>query len=117
MMSRSCMQCCRAFARAIFACTLLLLADSIARADGELRAGFPYNVDSTSKVPTILSAPAVAPDGTVFVTVNYGAGSEAAALIALTPLNAAPFGLVQKWKKVLHDTTLASPTIGADGAV
>jgi len=111
------MQSCRASARALFACTLLLLFSSIARADGELRTGFPYTVDSTSKQPAIQTAAAIGSDGTIYVTVNYGAGSDAAALIALDPVNAGANGFNRKWIHVLGDTTGASPTLGPDGAV
>jgi outer membrane protein assembly factor BamB len=89
-----------------------LVSVAQAQADGARR--WAFTTLSTATAGTILSSPAVGPDGTVYVGVEVGAASSAAPsgrLFALTPAGA------QKWVFNAPDWIDSTPAIAADGTV
>jgi outer membrane protein assembly factor BamB len=88
---------------------------SIAHAEGDAR-GQPYTIDSTSRLPEIKSSPAIASDGTLYVTALYDSGSDGGGVYSFTE-TANGLHLRPGWPHRFSQTIEASPTIGTDGTV
>lgn len=95
----------------------LLLGDGLilAQTDGALRWPRPFDTLSTATAGSIVSSPAVGPDGTVYIGVQVGAAtspSQSGRLFAITPSGA------QKWPAfVAPDWIDSTPAIASDGTV
>lgn len=84
----------------------------LAQTDGALR--WSFSTLSTSTAGSIVSSPAVGPDGTLYVGVEVGAVGSATVsgrVFALTPAG------VQKWVFTSPDWVESTPAVGADGTV
>ena len=88
------------------------LADASAQADGSLR--WSFTTLSTATVGNIVSSPAVAPDGTVYVGVEVGASTSPAASGRLFALR--PDG-TQRWSYTTPDWVDSTPAIATDGTI
>src|SRR6185503_18920966 len=97
---------------AIVALTVVAAARLCAQADGSQR--WAFTTLSTSTTGTILSSPAVAPDGTIYFGVEVGSATSTSASGRVFALN--PNGS-QKWVFTAPDWVDSTPAIGADGTV
>lgn len=91
---------------------LLFAAAAWGQVDGTQR--WAFTTLSTATAGTIVSSPAVGPDGTIYVGVEVGTVASAGAtgrVFALTPAGA------QKWVFTAPDWIESTPAVGADGTV
>ena len=86
-----------------------------AQADGSVRAPWPFTTLSTSTAGNIISSPAVAPDGTVYIGVSVGSATSASPSGRLFALN--PNGSKKFTEITVPEWVDATPAIGADGTI
>ena len=91
---------------------LALVGSLHGQADGTQK--WAFTTLSTATAGTIVSSPAIAPDGTVYVGVEVGTATSATPSGRVFALNS---NGTQKWVFTAPDWVDSTPAIGADGTI
>ncbi|MDO8539017.1 MAG: PQQ-binding-like beta-propeller repeat protein [Opitutaceae bacterium] len=102
------------FGTSLFVLTFTLLATASLRAQADGTQRWAFTTLSTATAGSIVSSPAVAPDGTIYIGVEVGTSTSSSASGRLFALN--PSG-TQKWVYSAPDWIDSAPAIAADGTI